>query len=115
MVCVSLIVHPCRRKFAARANIRVPSGFLHPVWPKGLNHTLLKQLAAMGYSPAQKFEPRLTRMKRELDVDEAKRMKELERENAESKKMVADALLKEPRAGGGERKKWSARATTVGC
>ncbi|PHX70327.1 MAG: IS3 family transposase, partial [Opitutia bacterium] len=30
----------------------------------------------------------------QLDVNEAKRMKELERENAELKKMLADSLLK---------------------
>ena len=37
---------------------------------------------------------RWKRQFRQLDVNEAKRMKELERENAELKKMLADSLLR---------------------
>ena len=41
----------------------------------------------------------------QLDVNEARRLKELERENAELKKMLAPVAAQEPRAGGGVRKK----------
>ncbi|MSU24911.1 MAG: hypothetical protein EXS32_13945 [Opitutus sp.] len=42
----------------------------------------------------------------QLDVNEAKRMKELERENAERKKMLADSLLKNRVLEAVNAKKW---------
>ena len=42
----------------------------------------------------------------QLDVNEAKRMKELERENAELKKMLADVLLKNRVLEAVNAKKW---------
>jgi putative transposase len=42
----------------------------------------------------------------QLDVNEAKRMKELERENAELKKMLADSLLKNRVLEAVNAKKW---------
>jgi putative transposase len=41
----------------------------------------------------------------QMEVKEARRLKDLERENGELKKMLAEALLKEPGIGGGMRKK----------
>ncbi|MSU65837.1 MAG: hypothetical protein EXS38_07000 [Opitutus sp.] len=42
----------------------------------------------------------------QLEVNEAKRMKELERENAERKKMLADSLLKNRVLEAVNAKKW---------
>ena len=42
----------------------------------------------------------------QLDINEAKRMKELERENAELKKMLADSLLKNRVLEAVNAKKW---------
>ena len=42
----------------------------------------------------------------QLDVNEAKRLKELERENAERKKMLADSLLKNRVLEAVNAKKW---------
>ena len=42
----------------------------------------------------------------QLDVNEAKRMKELERENAERKKLLADSLLKHRVLEAVNAKKW---------
>jgi len=42
----------------------------------------------------------------QLDVNEAKRMKELEQENAELKKMLADSLLKNRVLEAANAKKW---------
>ena len=41
----------------------------------------------------------------EMDLVDAKRLKELEKENAELKKMLAESLLKKSRAGRSQRKK----------
>jgi putative transposase len=42
----------------------------------------------------------------QMDISEARRLKELERENSELKKMLAFVAAQEPGVGGGMRKKW---------
>ena len=41
-----------------------------------------------------------------MELKDARQYRQLEKENAELKQMLADSLLEDPGLGGGERKKW---------
>ena len=41
-----------------------------------------------------------------MELKDARKYRQLEKENAELKQMLADSLLEAPGLGGGERKKW---------